>query len=398
MSESTPTKMLDSSGTIVPSFPPVPENATIAQRLQAVLAWYQASRVGRTVATASNKGIPVMAAGMAYMGLFSVFAGLWAAFSIAGFILAGRPDVIDWLVGVVENAVPGLVGDGAAIDPAMLLNATVFGWTGVISLLATIWTALNWLGGARIAIRTVFDLPPASPIPFVLAKLRDFGLVLGAVALVALSSVFVAAGSGAVTAVLGTFGIGGDWVVRQFLIEAGGFLVAAAVDALLIVGMVRVLSHVIVPRRILLPSAALGGVALTTIKLLATALVGGATANPLVATFAALFSVLILFNLMATVQLYIAAWMKTSMDDNGLSPRVLTAEEAATEAEGAELRARREVLAAEELRLREQLRGEPRFRRRRLTRRLREVEQERLALEREDLERRMGVAGPSAQA
>lgn len=353
------------------------------------MAWYQATRFARVFVRHGQKGGPVMAAGMAYMGLFSVFAALWAAFSIFGVILAGREDIQMWVLEAIESALPGLIGDEGAINPDTLINAQVFGWTGAIALVGTLWTALGWLAGTRTAIRTIFDLPATGHMNFVVAKLRDFGLILGALLLLLLSSLFTAAGSGAVSWLLGLFGIGGDWVVREVLIEAAGFLVAVALDALLVGGMVRVLASIRVPKRILFPASLVGGAALTIIKSLAALLVGGASANPLAAAFAALLSVLILFNLMAMLQLLVAGWIKVSMDDVGASPRLLTAEEAANEAQATAILAQQELLAAEELQVREQLRGAARFTHRSAKRRLREIERERRDLERRDLDLRM---------
>lgn len=357
--------------------------------MKALIAWFNATRIARTLKESSQKGTPVMAAGMAYMGLFSVFAGLWAVFSVLGLIIGGREDIQMWIIDSIRTALPGVIGEDNAIDPTVLLDATVFGWTGAIALIGTVWTALSWLNGARIAIRTIFELPPVGHIPFVVAKLRDFALVIVALIIMLMSAASIAAGSGAISWLLGSVGIGGDWVVREFLIEGASFVVAALFDALLLAGIVRVLASIRVPKRILIPAALLGGIALTAIKALATMLVGGASANPLLATFAALLSVLILFNLMATVQLMIASWVKVSMDDLGASPRRLTAEEAAEEAQATAVRAHQELLAAEELQLREQLRDSSRFKGHRAKRRLREVEEERLEMEQHDLELRM---------
>lgn len=375
--------------TILPRFPELPPDASFGDRMQATFAWWKATRIARTIAENGRLGAPVMAAGMAYMALFSVFAGLWAVFSIVGFIVADNPDVSRWLVETLAGVMPGLVGEGAAIDPNTLLRASVFGWTGVISLATTIWTALNWLTGARTSIRRVFELPAQPELNMVLARLRDLGLVLGAFVLIVVSSAFTAAGGGAVTWVLGLFGIGEGWVLREILIQIGGFVVAAVVDAVLLGGLILVLSHIRVPRRILAPAALVGGVAIGVIKLLASMLVGGASANPLLATFAALLSVLILFNLMATVQLFVATWVKVSMQDLGEAPRLLTAEQAEDEAIGTALQARREVLAAEELLLRERLRDAPRFTGWADKRRLREVRDARARIEADALQFRM---------
>lgn len=389
MNTRTAAKTLRSSRTIVPPFPRRADTDSFIEWVKALLAWYQATRIARVLKAHGQKGAPVMAAGMAYRGLFSVFAALWAAFSIFGVVLASRPDAKKWVLNAIESALPGVIGHDGAINPDTLINATVFGWAGAIALVGTVWTALGWLAGTRTAIRTIFELPATGDIAFVVARLRDLALILLALVLVLLSSAFTAAGSGAVTWALGMFGIGGDWVVREILIEVTGYVVAVALDATLLGALVRFLANLRVPKRILFPAAIVGGIALTTIKSLAAMLVGGASANPLVATFAALLSVLILFNLMAIVQLLVAGWIKTTMDDLGVSPRLVTAEQAAVEATATAIRAQQELLAAEELELREELRDAMRFTHRAQKRRLREIQRERYEIEHHDLEMRM---------
>lgn len=359
------------------------------ERVQDLDAWWQATRIARTIKENTDKGAPVMAGGMAFMGLFSVFAGIWAVFSVLGLFVTGRDDVQMWMIEAIDTALPGLIGNEAPIRPSVLLNANVFGWVGVIALAGTVWTALRWLGGARIAIRLIFELPPTGDIPFVLAKLRDLALVIIALVLLMVSSSFVAGSSGAIAWMLDFFGLHAISGAQGLLIEIGSFVIAVLFDSTLLAGIVRVLARLHVPFRVLIPASVVGGVALSLIKTLAGSLVGGASSNPLLATFAALLSVLVIFNFMAMVQLFIATWVKVTMDDLGFSPRTLTAEEAAVEARATAVRAQQQLLAAEELTLRERLRTSRRFGSRKVKRRLREIGDERRALETRDLELRM---------
>ena len=77
----------------------------------------------------------------------------------------------------------------------------------------------------------------------------------------------------------------------------------------------------------------------------AALLIGGATRNPLLATFAVFVGLLLWFNLISRVLLLSASWIAVGMFDNGISPRIVTPEQEAAERRAAEHSAR--VLVAQ---------------------------------------------------
>jgi len=111
-----------------------------------------------------------------------------------------------------------------------------------------------------------------------------------------------------------------------------------------------VLSGLVIPLRRLLIGALLGGVGLGVLKVLGTVLLGAASRNPLLASFAVLIGLLIWFNLVCTVILLAASWIAVGLEDAGLvaDPRVAREREreAAVERERLE-EAIRAKLAAE---------------------------------------------------
>jgi membrane protein len=88
-------------------------------------------------------------------------------------------------------------------------------------------------------------------------------------------------------------------------------------------------------------------------KILGGALLGGATNNPLLATFAVIIGLLIWFNLVSTVTLLAASWIAVGMNDSGIPPQTLSDDEIAEatekrEADALRLASRLELEEAEQ--------------------------------------------------
>jgi membrane protein len=73
-----------------------------------------------------------------------------------------------------------------------------------------------------------------------------------------------------------------------------------------------------IPLRFLAQGSLLGAFALGVLKVLGTALLGGATRNPLLASFAVIIGLLIWFTLICQVILIAACWVFVSMKDAGV--------------------------------------------------------------------------------
>ncbi|CAN5349635.1 hypothetical protein BH11ACT3_BH11ACT3_07390 [soil metagenome] len=263
---------------------------------------------------------PILAAGLSYQAIFSVFAAIWATFSVAGLVLNASPELRDALFDTIATSVPGLIkqgdGSGGAIDPADLSSRTLT-WTGIIALVGTLVTAIGWIGAARDAVRDIADLA-APPTNFLLLKVRD----LGAAILFGLALILSAGLSLGSTAAL-------DWVFSLVGVDQmslGAILVARivglvlvfALDAAVLVALYRVLAGVPVPRGPLLQGAFLGAFALGVLKALGSTLLGGAVSNPLLASFAVIVGLLIWFNLVCQVILVGAAWVVVTATDEGV--------------------------------------------------------------------------------
>ncbi len=291
-----------------------------------------------------NNGGDLLAAGMSYSAVFAVFAGLWVGFSIAGLFLQANPVLEQALLDQIDTSVPGLLGPNGAVDPDKLLDAGIFGWTGALAAVGLIATALGWLAAARDAVRRIFELPPPTTF-FLLLKLKDLGIAIGFGLVLLLSAAISVASTEALGFLFSLIGVGDDSILQIVVARVVGLAIVLALDTLLLAGLFRVLSGIPIPFRRLIAGCLLGGVALGVLKVLGTTLLGGASRNPLLASFAVIIGLLIWFNLICRVILYAASWIAVGMSDRGetvgsLAPQPREKTEAEAEADARRLLAR----------------------------------------------------------
>ena len=306
----------------------------------------------RVFAHFTERSRPIMAGGMSYQAIFAVFAAVWVGFSVAGIFLTNTPALTEQLYATINQSVPGLIGEDGVIDPNSLDTSGALKWTGAIALAGLLFTALSWLSTTALAVRRIFGIPRRSAF-FLLLKLRELvlGLLFG-LALV-LSAVVSLASTTALDTLFGLFGISQDSPWYQVTARVIGIALVLLIDTVTLGALFRVLSRVLIPFRRLAAGALLGGIALGVLKFLGGALLGGATRNPLLATFAVIIGLLIWFNLVSTVILLAASWIAVGLVDAGIPPASLSAKRVAAaksrqEAEKQRAQAEAEVIAARE--------------------------------------------------
>ena len=257
---------------------------------------------------------PMLADSVTYRTLFSVFAGVLLGFSIAALFLAGNPVAWDALISAVNAAIPGLVGKDALIDPDDIQAPAGLTVAGIIALLGLIGAAIGAIGSLRIAVRTIADnLQDDSFILWVL--LRNLVLAIGMGAALAVSAgvtFFAGVGVGAVTDLLGLRSSDPLAVIGT---RGVSVLIVFALDAIVVAVLFRVLSGVRASARALWVGSLLGAVGLTALQQLSGLFVGGATSNPLLASFGALIALLLWFNLSTQVILIASAYIVTSVEE-----------------------------------------------------------------------------------
>jgi membrane protein len=290
------------------------------QRLASLISRVQGLKPVRVFQHYTSLRGPLLSSGLSYQAIFAVFAGLWVSFSVAGIVVQSTPELRDALFATINQSIPGLISEGdteGAIDRQTLLSTGALTWTGIVALGGLLFTALGWLASGREAVRTMFRLPPDA-LNFFLMKLKDLGLAVGFGVILLISAGLSLGSTAALSWIFETLGLSGRSDAAILTARGVGLLLAFAIDALTLGMFYRVVASVRIPLRHLAHAALLGGAALGILKGLGSALLGGATSNPLLAGFAVIVGLLIWFNLVCQVILYFAAWTAVSLSDRGI--------------------------------------------------------------------------------
>ncbi|TFB17730.1 YihY/virulence factor BrkB family protein [Microbacterium sp. 3H14] len=279
-----------------------------------LIAWALARRPVRAALLYSERRGPMLADSVTYRALFSVFAGVLLGFSIAALWLAGNPAALQAIIDAVEAAVPGLIGEEGVIDPDALRAPASFSIAGIISLIALVGAALGAIGSLRTAVRILAGTLQ-DDILWIWVILRNLALALGIGLAFVVSAGLTFVGQLGVTWIAELLGLPSDSPAVTWGVRLLSLLVVFALDTALIIGVFRVLSGVRPAARSLWPGALLGAFGLLVLQELSGLFVGGATSNPLLASFATLLALLIWLNFSAQVMLFACAYIVTAEEE-----------------------------------------------------------------------------------
>jgi membrane protein len=280
--------------------------------LKPLWARVQASKPWRAWKRYGDARGNILAAGIGYFAFFSIFPAVALAFTVFGFVLHGHPKLLQSVADNLNANLPGFVKDAQHHDgliPIQAPHAAALTITGVIAFITLLLAGMGWLGAVRDGVRAVFGAH-GSLGNLVTTKLRDLGVLftlgLGILISAVLTTV-VGFAAGWIAERIGMSGHG--WIL-----VVAGFPVSVLVDTGLMMLLIRVLSGVPVPWRALYQGALVGGVGFSLLKVFADTLLARLTSNPLFASIAIVFGLLIWLNLIARLTLVSAAWVANDFD------------------------------------------------------------------------------------
>jgi membrane protein len=276
----------------------------------------------RVFQTYTSKRGPILASGLAYSALFSIFASIWVLFSVAGLLLAGDQTLQDQLISGLNSAVPGIIdtGDGnGAVNPDDLLKTQSFSWTGAIALIGGLATALGFLASARDGIREIYGLPAAAE-NFAVTKLKDLAFLIGFAVVILISTALAIVGTAATGFLLGLIGVDPESPAGNIAGRIVSLALVIVINSVVVGTMLRLLARARIHWAYLRPAALVGGVGTAVLTVLfQLGIVGGAGANPLIGSFIVILGLLIFFNFMCQVLLISASWAEDSLRRDGVN-------------------------------------------------------------------------------
>ena len=319
----------------------------MALDVPALIARVQKLRPVRVFTRYATQRGPILAAGLSYQALFATFAALWVTFSLAGLFIQSNPSLQDALFGILESSVPGLIkneaGEGV-VDPSVLFETGVLTVTGAFSLLGLLVSALGWLASGRDSGRAMFLIGPLER-NFLLLKLQDLLLAIAFGAALLLSAALTVFSTSALSVVFDWLGVDEASFGAVSAGRLGALVIVLALDTVVLALFFRFVSGIPIPARRLFGGSLIGAFALGVLKVLGSTLLGGASSNPLLASFAVIIGLLIWFNFICQVILISASWIAVGMADRGIIADPALEARRVEEERAEEERIRQEVLA-----------------------------------------------------
>jgi membrane protein len=285
----------------------------LIHRLQASLPWRAWQRY-----TLARGG--VLAGGMAYIALFSVFPALAVGFTVFGLIVGDNPKLEAEVVEAVNDALGTVIitppgGTGGIVTIDQLTASSTLTIAGIVGLVGFLFVGLGWLDAMREGIRAMFGQPIVRG-HFVFTKLRDL-LVLATIGVLILASaiagVVVSTATGTVLSWLGLHGS----LLGRVLLGGASTLLLLAADVMIFLVIFRLLSGVPVPMNDFWDAALFGGIGFGILKLLGGVLLNGAGNNTFLAAAGVVLGLLVWLNLVSRLTLIAASWGATVAIDRG---------------------------------------------------------------------------------
>ena len=292
-----------------------PGKPGILDRLRARFGWFDhAMRANERFD--ARKG-NFFAAGLTYYTIFALFPLLMVGFSLGGFALSRRPDVLTGIDNKVRAAVPGALGKQVVelVNSAIDSRASV----GVIGLLAAAWVGLNWMANLRVALSEMWNQGEGS-LGFVRTKLSDLGAMVSSFAAIlttlALSALADAAPMGRVLAWLGIH----NAPILDAIFRIVSILVSVLLSWLVFSWMIARLPREPVNYASSFRAALIAAIGFEVFKLVASIYLKSVLRSPAGATFGPVLGLMVFAYIAARLLLLATAWAATSTVDAVTAP------------------------------------------------------------------------------
>ena len=303
-----------------PSFTEVKAESGFIDKAKLFVSWLQRLRIMRSLTRYGNGRGALLAGGIAYSAIFSLAAALTIGITVLLGVLGRSPQLQDAVFSSLASSLPGVLewkGSSGIVDPSDLVISTSFSITGIVAVVVLVFSATSVMRAMKSSIRAMFGIDQV-PSGVASEKLRD---LLGFVAIalgVGATGILTLAHTVIGTQVFSAIGL--ESTLASMMIRIGSLLISAAIDGLILWILVRFVALVRAPKTDLWWGLAGFGIVASLIRSLGTSAVGSVD-NPLLASFAAIATLLLWINLLSRVMLISCAFIANP-------PKALTVSEA----------------------------------------------------------------------
>jgi membrane protein len=301
--------------------PAEPENAESAKpgilnRYRSKYAWFDHAM--RAQERYQDSKADFYAAGITYYTVFALFPLAMVAFSVGGFILASRPELLDQIESRIKSSVSGSFSDQLIhlMDSAIQSRTSV----GIIGLAAAAWAGLGWMANLREALSQMWAMQGHESAGFVRTKLSDLiamtGLFMAIVVTIALTAL---GNSGVMERVLEWLGLQ-DVPGVGLTLRIASLVISILITWLLFTWIIARLPREPVSFRSAIGAALLAAVAFEIFKQVASIYLRSVTTGPAGATFGPVLGLMVFAYITARLILFATAWAATSRDSLDAAP------------------------------------------------------------------------------
>ncbi|KUI30133.1 inner membrane protein YhjD [Mycobacterium sp. IS-1742] len=285
-------------------------------RLRARFGWFD--HVMRAQQRYQDSKGDFYAAGITYFTVFALFPLIMVGFSVCGFVLANRPELLASLENRIRTAVSGDMGQ----QVIQLMNSAIDSRTsvGLIGLATAAWAGLGWMNNLREALSQMWGLQRGEQDGFIRTKLSD---------LLALLSTFAA-----LVVTIGLTALGDKQLMRAILawlqipelpglsfgLRLASLLVSIGVSWLLFTWIISRLPRESISFRSSVRAGLLAAVGFEIFKQLGSVYLQSVVSGPAGATFGPVLGLMVFAYITSRLILLATAWAATSRDNMLAAP------------------------------------------------------------------------------
>ncbi|MDT7724451.1 MAG: rane protein [Actinomycetota bacterium] len=249
-------------------------------------------------------------ASIAYFSLLSLIPMMLVAFSVAGFVLAGEPQLLDQLQAAITSLVPGSLGEkvGDLIKQFVDQRANV----GVLGLAVGLYSGWNWINALRDALTAMWD-QQRPPAPLLRVIVRDLMALLSLTVALIVSFALTASGGALGKYLLKLAGLDDEsWA--HTVISIGSVPLALLADWLVFLWVLAKLPREAVGMRSAMRGAAAAALGFELLKQAGSIYLGLVSRSPTGAAFGSIIGLLFFISLVSRLLVFITAWTATARD------------------------------------------------------------------------------------